>query len=309
MSTLTPFSYEVPCSACPLRSSEVFRPIADEEIDFIATLKTGELRTGPGSTVLREGTQSEHLFTLLEGWAFRYKILSDGRRQVTSFVLPGDFIGLQSSTQGDMDHSVETLTSVALCTFPRSRIWELYKHCPSLAFDITWLAASQEILLDENLLSIGRRNAEECMAYYIVHLYVRAAGECRARHRWARAVSLHARASCRCYRIIARPHQQDAEAAVRPRPVQVGAWLVHGPGPASSGSACKVRPEPAAQASPDLIVPKKMQRGAHHATTREPVRHERANPDVVSGSASACRRDSRRSPGAFSARANRPPHI
>ena len=175
MSTLTPFSYEVPCSACPLRSSEVFRPIADEEIDFIATLKTGELRTGPGSTVLREGTQSEHLFTLLEGWAFRYKILSDGRRQITSFVLPGDFIGLQSSTQGDMDHSVETLTSVALCTFPRSRIWELYKHCPSLAFDITWLAASQEILLDENLLSIGRRNAEECMAYYIVHLYVRAA--------------------------------------------------------------------------------------------------------------------------------------
>ncbi len=172
--SLSPFSYDVPCPQCPLRTCEVFHPIGKEELEFIGTLKTGELRTGPGTTVLREGSQSEHLFTLLEGWAFRYKTLSDGRRQITSFVLPGDFLGIQATMQGEMDHSVDTLTAAALCTFPRNRVWEIFKRCPSLAFDLTWLAARQETMLDEHLLSIGRRNAEECAAYYILHLYMRA---------------------------------------------------------------------------------------------------------------------------------------
>ena len=130
--------------------------------------------TGPASTILQEGLPSDQLFTLLEGWAFRYKTLEDGRRQITSFVLPGDFIGIQTSMQGDMDHSVETLTPAVLCAFPRNRVWDLFKGCPSLAFDVTWLAARQESMLNAHLLSLGRRNALECMAYYILHLYMRA---------------------------------------------------------------------------------------------------------------------------------------
>lgn len=172
--SLTPYSYEVPCPQCPLRACEVFRTISGDEVEFIAKLKIGELRSGPGTTVLREGAPSDQLFTLLEGWAFRYKTLEDGRRQITGFVLPGDFIGLQSSMQAEMDHSVETLTAAALCVFPRARVWEIFKRCPSLAFDLTWLAARQEIMLDEHLLSLGRKNAEECMAYYLLHLYLRA---------------------------------------------------------------------------------------------------------------------------------------
>jgi CRP/FNR family transcriptional regulator len=173
MST-APFTYDVQCPQCPLRPCEVFRTISDDELGFISALKIGELRTGPGTTVVREGTETEHLFTMLEGWAFRYKTLSDGRRQITSFVLPGDFLGIQASMQGEMDHSVDTLTSAVLCTFPRNRVWELFQRCPSLAFDLTWLAARQERILDEHLLSIGRRNAEECAGYYILHLYLRA---------------------------------------------------------------------------------------------------------------------------------------
>ncbi len=174
MSAVVPFSYDIPCPQCPLRTCAIFQSVSDDELDFIATLKAGELRTGQGTTVLREGTPSDQLFTLLEGWAFRYKTLDDGRRQITSFVLPGDFIGIQGSMLGDMDHSVDTLTPVVLCSFPRNRIWELYKSCPSLAFDVTWLAARQESMLNEHLLSLGRRNAAECAAYYILHLYLRA---------------------------------------------------------------------------------------------------------------------------------------
>ncbi len=114
MSQFAPFTYDVPCTQCPLRVCEAFRTISEDELEFIAKLKLGELRTGPATTLLREGSPSEQLFTLLEGWAFRYKTLEDGRRQITSFVLPGDLVGIQSSMQGEMDHSVDTLTAAVL---------------------------------------------------------------------------------------------------------------------------------------------------------------------------------------------------
>ena len=150
MPLATPFTNEVPCARCPLRECEVFRSLSDDEVEFVQSLKTGELRMGPGATLLHEGQTAEHLFTLLEGWAFRYKTLSDGRRQITNFLLPGDFVGLQGSMQGAMEHSVETLSPAAFCTFPRNRVWELYGRCPSLAFDLTWLAATEQRILDEN---------------------------------------------------------------------------------------------------------------------------------------------------------------
>jgi CRP/FNR family transcriptional regulator, anaerobic regulatory protein len=220
-----PFTYDVPCTQCPLRVCEAFRTISEDELEFIAKLKLGELRTGPATTLLHEGSPSEQLFTLLEGWAFRYKTLEDGRRQITSFVLPGDLVGIQSSMQGEMDHSVDTLTAAVLCTFPRERVWELYKRCPSLAFDVTWLAATQEMILNENLLSIGRRNAVECAAYYLLHLYLRAEDvglvtEGKVRFPFTQEHLADALGP------LPRPHQQDAQAAFRARPDAMGAWLV-----------------------------------------------------------------------------------
>jgi CRP/FNR family transcriptional regulator, anaerobic regulatory protein len=43
-----------------------------------------------------------------------------------------------------------------LCIFPREKLWTLYSEYPSLAFDLTWLAAREEQMLDEHLLSAGR---------------------------------------------------------------------------------------------------------------------------------------------------------
>jgi CRP-like cAMP-binding protein len=136
--------------------------------------KSGELMARAGTTLLMEGSNSAHLYTILSGWAFRYKMLTDGRRQILNFALPGDFLGLQSSILDEMQHSVEALTDVLLCVFPREKLWSLYTKHPSLAFDLTWLAAREEMMLDDHLLSVGRRTAIERVAYLLLQLYRRA---------------------------------------------------------------------------------------------------------------------------------------
>jgi CRP-like cAMP-binding protein len=162
-----------PCELCPLRRRANLRPFTAEELAFVKSFKVDELRVDPGASFLREGTQSEQLYTVLAGWAFRYKMLDDGRRQILNYVLPADIVGLQGAVMRAMEHSVEALTPLTLCVFPRAKLWDLYAHFPSLGFDMTWLAAREEQLIDEHLVSLGRRTALERTAYLLLHLYVR----------------------------------------------------------------------------------------------------------------------------------------
>ncbi|MGB6348893.1 MAG: Crp/Fnr family transcriptional regulator [Pseudolabrys sp.] len=163
-----------PCEQCPLRKRPSLREFSAEELAFVKTFKVDELRVDAGASFLREGMRSEHLYTVLSGWAFRYKMLDDGRRQILNYALPADMVGLQGALMNEMEHSVEALTPLVLCIFPRAKLWDLYSRIPTLAFDITWLAAREEQLIDEHLVSLGRRTALERAAYLLLHLFTRA---------------------------------------------------------------------------------------------------------------------------------------
>ncbi|MBB4650460.1 CRP-like cAMP-binding protein [Aminobacter niigataensis] len=170
----TDMTRQVPCESCPLRQMPVFREFERSELAFVSSFKRGELAADKGATLLSEGSNSAHLYTVLSGWGFRYKLLEDGRRQILNYVLPGDMIGLQGSLMGEMQHSVEALSPMLLCMFERDRLMELYRDYPGLAYDITWIAAREERMLDENLLSIGRRSALERAAYLLAFIASRA---------------------------------------------------------------------------------------------------------------------------------------
>jgi len=111
-----------PCSACPLRKTGAFSANSEAEIEFIQAIKQRQIPVQAGQGIVREGDASSTLYTLLSGWAFRYRTLSDGRRQIFNFLLPGDFIGLQHQLGQASPHGVEALTDVSLCAFPNERL-------------------------------------------------------------------------------------------------------------------------------------------------------------------------------------------
>jgi CRP/FNR family transcriptional regulator, anaerobic regulatory protein len=169
-SSLTGKAGKTPCIACPLRKVTVFREFTKSELEFVSKFKDSDLHLKSGETLMMEGQSSQTLYTLLSGWMYRYKDLPDGRRQVLNFVLPGDFVGLQAAVFGEAQHTIECLTDTVLCVFPRTKLWTLYENEPGLGFDVTWLAAREEKMLDDNLLSIGRRSAAERLAFILNHL-------------------------------------------------------------------------------------------------------------------------------------------
>lgn len=166
--------WRTPCQQCPLRELPVFRDFTEKELEFVIHFKSGELSVERGATILVEGMHSAHLFTVLSGWGFRYKLLPDGRRQIMNYILPGDLVGLQGGLMGEMEHSVEALTAITLCVFERAKLERLFERHPSLAYDLTWIAAHEERILDEHLLSVGRRSAIERTAYLLSFIHQRA---------------------------------------------------------------------------------------------------------------------------------------
>ncbi|TYC51324.1 Crp/Fnr family transcriptional regulator [Rhodobacterales bacterium] len=167
-------AFQTKCEVCPLRQNDIFRALEHKELTFVSRFKTGELTVEAGATIVLEQNMSPHLYTLLDGWAFRHKSLPDSRRQILNFLLPGDLVGLQLAVLDEMDHTVTALTDTTLCVFQRDRIWSVFQDYPSLAFSLTWLAAREEQMLDGQVMSLGQRTAPERLAYLILNLHDRA---------------------------------------------------------------------------------------------------------------------------------------
>jgi CRP-like cAMP-binding protein len=165
---------QVSCFDCALRACGLFKPITQAELNSINDIKRDHVLLPAGAEIIRAGDDCPELYTLYSGWAFRFKTLPDGRRQILNFLLPGDLLGLQAAMFDAALHGIEALTDVQLCLLPRRKVWALFDQMPGLAFDVAWLGSREEGYVDENLTSVGRRSAAERAAALIIMLYKRA---------------------------------------------------------------------------------------------------------------------------------------
>jgi CRP-like cAMP-binding protein len=134
--------------------------------DSLSATSATECSSADGA-IIHEGQTDAPLFTLLSGWAFRLKTLSDGRRQILNFLLQGDFIVVQPPMRDAAAHGVQALAEVALCVFRRDALWEFHRSAPTLGFSVR-LTAHDESLVDDTLLLAGRRSTEERIATLLI---------------------------------------------------------------------------------------------------------------------------------------------
>jgi len=114
-------------------------------------------------------TQS-HL--LLEGWAFRYIALGDGRRQIVAIHVPGDFVDLHSFPLQVMDHSVATFSRCRVALAPHRQLREVTQTHPHLS-RLFWLSTLIDAAVHRQWLAGGQRSALERAAHLLCELYVR----------------------------------------------------------------------------------------------------------------------------------------
>jgi CRP-like cAMP-binding protein len=123
--------------------------------------------------IISEGDRPDHVRLILSGWAARYKILPNGRRQITAFLIPGDFCDLHITILEQMDHSIVALTPTKVACIPARVIQNLPHDRPTLTRALWWSSLVDEAVLREWLVSAGRRSAYEALAHLMCELHAR----------------------------------------------------------------------------------------------------------------------------------------
>lgn len=136
-------------------------------------MKTEHVALPARHDIVHAGEVGGALYTLYEGWAFRYKRLTGGGRQILDLVLPGEIIGLSSALLGTMRHSVQTLTPVSLCVMSGFPLVELLRQHVDLALDLLRWRVEEEHHADIRLALLGRRRPLQRIGYLMLELFDR----------------------------------------------------------------------------------------------------------------------------------------
>ncbi|MCJ2019494.1 Crp/Fnr family transcriptional regulator [Methylobacterium sp. E-065] len=156
-----------------IRKLESVAALTDEERRAIKSLPVRIQNLDARQDIVHDGDQPTHCCLILDGWACRYKMLSEGKRQILSFHVPGDVLDLQSLHIPTMDHSLATLTKAVVAFIPHESLRELTARHPGLAAAFWRDTLIDAAVFREWLISMGRRSAFEHVAHLFCELYLK----------------------------------------------------------------------------------------------------------------------------------------
>ena len=150
-----------------------FMQLSQRELDFLAELQSVTIVVKRGKELIQEGQAGQIAYILQEGWACSFKMLREGERQIITFPVPGDCVGLRSALLRTSDHSFSALTDAVVSRVEAPRLRQMFAEFPHLGSAILWATSRDEAMIVEHLVSLGRRSALERTAYFFLELYDR----------------------------------------------------------------------------------------------------------------------------------------
>jgi CRP-like cAMP-binding protein len=157
-----------------VRKLEQFVRLSSADRAFLTRAASERLRKfAPRVDIVREGERPKDVQLVVAGWACRYKQLEDGRRQVVSFFLPGDICDLNVFILREMDHSIGSITDVAIADLSREFFEEISAGYPRIVTALWWESLVDAAIQREWTLNLGQRTALERMAHLLCELFFR----------------------------------------------------------------------------------------------------------------------------------------
>lgn len=155
------------------RKLGAFVALSESELFILANLHRRRRTFIAGRELMHQGQANQSAYILADGWVCSYKVLPSGTRQIIDFQIPGDFLGLRSILFRAADHNIEPITDIEASEVLASDLLEAFAKTPRLATAVLWAASRDEAMVVEHLVDIGRRNAVERTAHFLLELGAR----------------------------------------------------------------------------------------------------------------------------------------
>jgi CRP/FNR family transcriptional regulator len=160
-----------PCAACTVRDMAFCGVLNEDQMPRLLSILT-TIEIEPHQPIIDEGEPADYLFNVTGGAVKLYKLLPDGRRQITGFLFEGDFLGIAMNEK--YAYSAEALGHVTLCRFSRRKLEGLLDEFPKLEKRILGIASNELVQAQDQILLLGRKTAREKIVSFLLSLSDRA---------------------------------------------------------------------------------------------------------------------------------------
>jgi len=127
------------------------------------------------STIFSEGDDADYSYKVISGAVRLSKMMSDGRRQIAEFALPGDFIGINWLEEHAM--TAEALNDVTVVSYTRGRLERLGDENREIRAELFANLRHDLWAAQNHLVILGRQSALERVANFLVQLLDRNRGQ------------------------------------------------------------------------------------------------------------------------------------
>jgi CRP-like cAMP-binding protein len=167
-----------------MRKLEKRFPFSPEDRAAFLALPVSVKKLDVAGYIVREADIARSCCVLLEGFAYRHKIVGNGARQIVSIHIPGDMVDLHNSFLGIADHNVQMLTAGEVALIPAKAVQDVAYAHPAIGRAMLLETLVDGSIFREWIANVGRRDARSRVAHLLCEFAVRlqAAGESEGRN-------------------------------------------------------------------------------------------------------------------------------
>jgi CRP-like cAMP-binding protein len=150
-----------------------FTELTVQDLDNLRTVIETELVVKKRRDLVLDGYEFSKLCFVKEGFAARYKLLRNGKRQIVNFIMPGDIVGLPGSFLDRAANSVIAVSEMTLQICPLEAFVALCYRRPIFGLLLSWLAVQEAANYAEHVIDVGRRTPIERLAHLLLEIHSR----------------------------------------------------------------------------------------------------------------------------------------
>ncbi|MFB2549934.1 Crp/Fnr family transcriptional regulator [Ensifer soli] len=158
---------------CLFANLECRDVLSEEEKAILRAICCRASTIGSGSDIVSQGARPGVSTLIIDGFAARYKLLEDGRRQITALQIAGDFVDLHAFLLKTMDHGILALSACSIVVVDHADLRKVTETEPHLT-RMLWLDTLKDAAIHrEWIVAMGRRSSKAQLAHLVCELFMR----------------------------------------------------------------------------------------------------------------------------------------
>jgi CRP/FNR family nitrogen fixation transcriptional regulator len=127
-----------------------------------------EFKYDRGTEIYGQAEPADYIYQVVDGAARSHKLLSDGRRQIGAFHLPGDIFGLENSTIHRF--TAEAIVDTTVRLMKRCSLEHVAASDALVALDLLNMTTTNLQHAEDHMLLLGRKTSLERVAAFLLEM-------------------------------------------------------------------------------------------------------------------------------------------